>query len=224
MMHMKRAEATVIIGALLTGWVLLLVFAYSMFWPVNPMVIHNYSDDMPVPVVTKVLLPGETLQYELDYCKNTDIRPVVHRTLIDGQIITLADTSGGLPRGCRKTTIANVVIPPTINPGEYYLDVTLDYQINFFRVERVHYRTEYFTVGVLPAADQEVQIIEREGQTIIVPVPVQNPNEELQIPVVNVETRIEQREERDEAPASPQPTPEPERPGVLDGVRDFIGL
>jgi len=204
---MKHAEKTIILGVLLTGWLLLLALAYMMFLPMKVLVVNNYDKNNPVKVDTKVLLPGETLEYHLDYCKYTDIRPSVRRTLVDGQVITLADIpSTSLPRGCGVTLISNVTIPLTLNPGEYYLDVIAEYPVSFFRIERVHYRTEYFKVGILPENEREVINIERDGKTIIVPV---YPTE---VPLTNLNTENNPGTTRSDGSSKKDGTPEPEQP------------
>jgi hypothetical protein len=165
---MKHTEKFVVMGVLITGWAILLSFAYIAFFPIKTMEIMT---EEPVKVLNpeKVVLPGETLSYELDYCKYTEVRAIVHRTLIDGQVITLQDTQGGIPMGCAKRVISTAIIPTTINPGEYYLHVELEYKLNFFRVERVSYRTEYFRVAA--PVQPEGEYVERDGKTIYVPYP-----------------------------------------------------
>lgn len=139
---------TLILGASFLAWV-----NYSLYWPITTLVIQNYSDAKPIPVLTSMIEPGEPLQYELDYCKYTNRPAVVHRSFMDGQIILLQDSSGKLPTGCHKTLVKTAIVPETINPGEYYLDVSVDYTINPLRTITTHYRTTEFTVvrkGTLP--------------------------------------------------------------------------
>lgn len=122
------------------------VIAVALFWPVKTLEIKNYSPDAPITIQNKDVRPGDRLIYELDYCKYSDGPVTVHRTLIDGQVVTLTDTQGQLPLGCHSSTIATAVVPETINPGKYYLDVTVEYKINVIRTQYVHYHTDYFVV------------------------------------------------------------------------------
>lgn len=131
-------------GTLLLGFLLLAYINISLFWPVSTLTIQDGGQ--PIPVITKTIYPGQPLQYELDYCKYTDLPATVHRTFIDGQIITLTDTIGQLPTGCHKTLVKTAVVPETINPGRYYLDVKVEYKVNPLRNVFTHYRTEYFVV------------------------------------------------------------------------------
>jgi hypothetical protein len=126
--------------------VLLMWVNYSLFWPVKTMVINNYSIPGMVATTALTFKRGEPISYKLDYCKYTTIPAIVTRTLIDGQIITLSNTNGYLPTGCHTTIVETSVIPDSIGPGTYYLDMVLRYPINPFRTEVVHYRTNEFEV------------------------------------------------------------------------------
>jgi hypothetical protein len=106
--------------------VLLVWVNYSLFWPIKTMVINNYST--PGLVATTQLT--QPVSYKLDYCKYTTIPAVVTRTLIDGQIMTLSNSNGYLPTGCHTTIVETSIIPDSIAPGTYYLDMVLRYPIN----------------------------------------------------------------------------------------------
>lgn len=229
------AEKIVLLGVLATGWFVLLCIIWLMFGPVKVMTVNTPE---PIPVENKVVLPGERLEYYLDYCKYTPARATVYRALVDGQVITLQPTLGGLPEGCHKTLISTTVIPQTLNPGEYYLDVYLEYPVNFIRKESVHYRTEYFRVGELPRSDQEIEIIEREGQTIYVPYPVHSDEEEGLPPdpapkpaVINIENNNSDDDQENtsdrRSSGATQPDPRDENGndgGIIGGIRSIIGL
>lgn len=154
---------TMVLGILFLAWI-----NYSLFWPIQTLEIQNYSDSKPIPVLTQKVEPGDPLEYELDYCKYTNRPSRVHRSFMDGQIILLQDSDGKLPTGCHKTLVKTAIVPETINPGEYYLDVSVDYAINPLRTITTHYRTSMFTVvrkGTLPkqspiAATSTLPIVE----------------------------------------------------------------
>jgi hypothetical protein len=126
--------------------VLLIWINVSLFWPVKTLVINNYASPDLVETATTTFKLGEPIAYTLNYCKYTTVPAIVTRTLIDGQIITLSNKNGYLPTGCHTTLVETSVIPDTIAPGEYYLDIVSRYPINPFRTEVVHYRTNLFTV------------------------------------------------------------------------------
>ncbi len=131
---------------LATAYIVLAVIAYSLFWPAKTLTIIGFDEKNPIKVTNDTVHPGEPLEYKLNYCKYTDAPSVVHRTLVDGQIITLTNTAGQLPLGCHVVTVKTAVVPTTINPGKYYLDVVVEYKLNAFRSEYIHYHTNYFTV------------------------------------------------------------------------------
>lgn len=135
------------IVSLVTAYLIIGYIAFCLFWPVKTLEIVGYNDSNPVVIQNDVIHKGDILIYDLNYCKYTNKSSIVHRSLIDGQIINLADTPGRLPTGCHTTTIQTAIIPETINPGTYYLDVTVEYDVNPFRTEYLHYKTTYFTVA-----------------------------------------------------------------------------
>lgn len=129
-----------------TAYLVIIAVAFFLFWPVKTLVVNNFSDANPIKITTPIVHPGDPLGYQLDYCKYTDSPNTVHRTLIDGQVITLTDTPGRLPTGCHIVTVQTAIVPETINPGSYYLDVVVEYKINILRSEYIHYHTTYFEV------------------------------------------------------------------------------
>lgn len=134
------------IGCLIIAYIVVAFLAYSLFWPIRTLELQSYDDSHPIQILNTVVHPGEALQYKLSYCKYTDIPSVVHRNFIDGQVITLTDTVGQFPRGCHLSLVDTAIVPSTINAGKYYLDVVVEYDLNPFRKEFIHYRTTYFTV------------------------------------------------------------------------------
>ena len=134
------------LGVLVLLGSILVVINIWLFWPYKTLEIVGYSDQKPLKVQNAVIYPGKPIEYELNYCKYTSLSSVVRRTMVDGQVITLLDTPGRLPKGCHKALVKTAVVPETINPGRYYLDVLIDYRVNPIRTETVHYRTEYFEV------------------------------------------------------------------------------
>lgn len=172
-----RHGAIVSIGllAIASGLILYCLFLWQM--PVKTLVINNFQFDergvTPIHIDTPVVHPGDILRYELDYCKFTNITPSSKSQLIDGQIIPLTPPTGaqsGLPVGCHKT-VREVVIPETVNPGRYYYNKELDYQVNVFRVEEVHYYTEYFQVvdKSVPSTSSPVSEETKESGKLVYP-------------------------------------------------------
>lgn len=126
----------------------LIYITIALFWPVQTIVFKNFSSTDPIYIETPVVHAGDVIKYYLDYCKYTEVVPKGRAHLIDGQSIPLTSegaTAAGLPLGCHKTE-REVTIPETVNPGRYYYDKVLDYPINPFRTEHIHYYTQYFQV------------------------------------------------------------------------------
>jgi hypothetical protein len=126
--------------------VLLVWINVQLFWPVKTLEISNYTSPGMVATTLDTFEIGKPIAYKLSYCKYTTIPAIVTRTLIDGQIITLSNTNGYLPTGCHTTIVETSIIPDSLAPGQYYLDMVLRYPINPFRTEVVHYRTNEFQV------------------------------------------------------------------------------
>jgi hypothetical protein len=126
--------------------ILLIWINVQLFWPVKTLVINNYASPGLVQTTTGTFKLGQPIAYKLDYCKYTTVPAVVTRTMIDGQIITLSNTNGYLPSGCHTTVVETSIIPDSMAPGNYYLDIVSRYPINPFRTEVVHYRTNEFEV------------------------------------------------------------------------------
>lgn len=146
-MTMRHAAWFLLILLALTTCSLVYVM-YLLLWPVKTIVIKNFSYTQPIHIETPVVHPGDIVKYDFDYCKFINVIPRSKSQLIDGQIIPLTPVmanSSGLPMGCHDT-FGSVVIPSTINPGRYYLNKELDYQVNSLRTITVNYYTEYFQV------------------------------------------------------------------------------
>lgn len=128
----------------------LILISYWLFWPVKTLEVKNLDANNSVHVLNNMVHPGDRLQYRLDYCKYSNDSVVVHRTLVDGQVIALVDTNSQIPLGCHDINVATAVIPDTVAPGHYYLDVTVVYRINPIRTESKNYHTDYFDVVAKP--------------------------------------------------------------------------
>lgn len=151
-----RSEHVIALLAILVGYLAVGLVAFWLFWPYKTLVIENEQAG-GVPVITTTLHPGDPLQYYLNYCKYVDLTSTVYRTLVDGQIITLQTSQGTLPIGCDNNHIVSTVsVPETINPGRYYLSVSVDYKVNPIRTVRTTYRTQYFDVVAKPQSGTAV--------------------------------------------------------------------
>lgn len=121
---------------------LVLLFAYWIFYPYNPLEITT-----PVKVLTPVVKPGEVVYIDFEFTKNTPIKPEVKMALVDGVIFNLPEFSPINPVGDTDSKVVGVVTVPTTVPcGEYHIHFSADYQMNPLRVVTVEYETERFIV------------------------------------------------------------------------------
>lgn len=122
------------------------LLAFWAFWPYQPLVIKNYSPADTVHTSSLIYHMGDAVGYTLNYCKNTSVPATVTRILVDGQQILLSGDGGSLAQGCHEALVQTAIIPTTINPGKYHLDITVHYQMNPIQNVAVHYVTNSFSV------------------------------------------------------------------------------
>lgn len=126
--------------ALATSLVGLLVF-----WAVYPYNFVKFNNT-PYPVKDKTLYQGEYLEYTVDYCKYTDIEPEsVERDFVDGIIFKSIDARANIRPGCNVAKPKSIV-PTTLPPGDYHLEITVTYRANPIRDITYTNKTETFTV------------------------------------------------------------------------------
>jgi hypothetical protein len=115
------------------------------FWstyPYKPIVFTN----LPFPVDKTVYKPKDILQYKVEYCKNTNLIPIVTRYFVNG-IVYLASSNPAVqkPKGCGSTTV-QIVVPESLMKDTYYLKINYRYQVNPIRTVNVMGETEKFAI------------------------------------------------------------------------------
>jgi hypothetical protein len=105
-----------------------------------PAVIHE------ITIQTPVVETGHLFRYTVDACKNTHHHATIKRTFIDGLIWATPPVNGGhiLP-GCGSISLA-MEIPNGLPPGDYLLEVILEYEVNPVATREVVYTVGPFTV------------------------------------------------------------------------------
>ena len=122
---------------------LMLLFGFWMLYPYKPIV---YNDPVyPILNENKTATVGGILSYEVDYCKYTDIYPEVFKRYVDGIIYQTPPGRGIVYQGCRVQQVDNLV-PTTLIPGKYKMEVIVDYQMNPIRHIIFTNYTEDFTI------------------------------------------------------------------------------
>lgn len=122
---------------------LILLFGFWYLYPYN--LIEFKSPVYTVLNENKTVKSGEILKYEVDYCKYTDLDPVVTKWYVDGLVYQTPEGRGVIFPGCRKQIVNNLV-PENLLPGEYYIKIFIDYEVNPIRHIIYENRTEKFTV------------------------------------------------------------------------------
>lgn len=122
---------------------LMLLFGYWLLYPYNP--VEFKSKIYLVLNENKTVEQGGVLKYEVDYCKNSNISPFVNKRYVDGLIYDTPQSRGVVYPGCRKQVVDNIV-PDNLAPGEYFMQVIIDYPVNPIRTITYNNATEKFTV------------------------------------------------------------------------------
>jgi len=118
-----------------------LIIAY--IWLFCPYKTIEFNSDFKM--AKTVYTQGEETFYTIDYCKYTDVNPVIKKKFIDGIIFTAENNSAQLAKGCRVQAVP-ILIPDTLPVGKYKLEVELVYKVNPVRnINIVHY-SNWFTV------------------------------------------------------------------------------
>jgi hypothetical protein len=138
---MKNKALHIGVGVLLLlSFVLIVQLLYWWIYPYDLMELKQ-----PFKILTPTVQRGGMFVYEMDYCKKTDLVPVVNRQFVDGLVYILPVSSSSIKRGCN--VIKNsVIIPASLPEGVYYLSSTVIYKVNPIRTITYEYRTDKFTV------------------------------------------------------------------------------
>ena len=124
-----------------TSIFLVITFVFWSLYPYNPLKINV----QPLPVINKEVKRGDSLVYNLDYCKSTDSSVLISRSFIDGVIFSIPDVTAKNLKGCRSNLIS-LQVPESIPVGDYYLKVTYKYKVNPIRTMLLEAVSEKFTV------------------------------------------------------------------------------
>lgn len=120
---------------------LLILMGFWSFYPYKPIEYKSST----YKVLTKQVKPGGTLVYVVDYCKYSNQVPVITKKYVDGIIYDTPPGRGVVIQGCHQSEVYTL-IPETLLPGDYYMQVNIDYQVNPIRHMIYNNVTEKFTV------------------------------------------------------------------------------
>lgn len=116
---------------------------YLLFWPIE--VTKPNIQPYKILNANHTVKRGEDLLYLVDACKDRDITGFIDRKFVDGIIISTPITLGTVKAGCSQTPIS-IQVPDKLATGTWHLELYLYYQVNPFRMEKYHFKTEDFTV------------------------------------------------------------------------------
>ena len=127
---------------LFLAFIFLCLFAYWSLYPYKPIVFNN----IPFPVDHGIYAPGDVLVYKVDYCKYTDLIPIVTRYYVNS-VINFVSSNPAIykPKGCAVTNV-QLTIPNSLYPDVYYLRINYIYQVNPIRTINVSATTSAFII------------------------------------------------------------------------------
>lgn len=126
---------------LVTGMLVMLYVIYLIVWPIEA--IHVNVE--PARILTPIVKAGDTVTFELDYCRYTDVPSTLSRSIRGKSVYHYEPfTTVGKP-GCRILDIS-VVLPEDIKPGSYYILTINETQVNQLHKITTPFETEPFTV------------------------------------------------------------------------------
>jgi hypothetical protein len=137
--HMNK----IMMGILL---LLFLIVVYIDWLALAPVTVVK-PNVQPYKIATPVVQAGKPLIYVANVCKYRSVHSVVTRTFVDssGVHYTQPPQASNIPAGCGNTEVA-VPTPLNLHSGVWYLDIDAEYQVNVFRSESYHFRTDPFTI------------------------------------------------------------------------------
>lgn len=120
-------------------------YFYLLFFPEKQIEYTN----IPFPVVTKQVKPGQTIKVLIDFCKYTENIPSVKNIYLgqDNILIPVSGIVKQLPKGCFTNYLYDgYIVPIGTPPGIYHIQADLYYYLNPIGVFHAFYYTQNFKV------------------------------------------------------------------------------
>jgi hypothetical protein len=136
---MTKPHTYIMYLVLFSTWLLVLYMAYLMLYPITISTVTNYK------ILNDKVKQGETITYEIDYCKYSDIQGQRDRAFINDIVYTITPDTTNVPTGCHKA-VNTINIPRELPPGVYKVRNTISYRINPFRTEQTSFTSNEFEV------------------------------------------------------------------------------
>lgn len=143
-----------------------------MFYPFKTIEVHR----TPIKILTPEVKRGESVVYEVDYCKFTDEQAEITISFVDGFSYAQPAVISNIKPGCAVAQRA-VLVPANLPAHKYHLRISLAYRMNALRTITKTFETEEFTV-VDKTVPVSAPVIDKNGRVILpsatpVPTPVQ---------------------------------------------------
>jgi hypothetical protein len=133
----KFALFSLILGYITLGVVL--------FWLLYPYQVVKYNQ-LPIPVLNKVVKAGEAVELLHDFCKFSNVRLTADVSIEDGVIQTYPTLNNFTPKGCYQR-VSRHFIPEFMKEGEKArIHYTLYYKVNPIRTIEYQLYSEQFTI------------------------------------------------------------------------------
>lgn len=154
--HMRRTDRgiyryikiLVITTTILTVALVVLLVCWGLC-PYEPIEIRTEN---PIPLVgpepTHVVEQGGHITYEFEMHDHDHAPPVVRREFVDGIVFHIEESERSSRQVSADSGMARtrIHIPETLPPGEYFLRITIQIEVNPIRVWEANLTTERFTV------------------------------------------------------------------------------
>jgi len=121
-------------------------WGFCQFYP--PVAIKFGYDKMPV--LKKTVMQGEGLPIHFIFEKFVTGTTTVKRKFINGGLFSLTEATIYRKAGRYDFIGYDIVVPPHLPPGEYYLQNDYDLPVNRFRMDHLSIQSEKFMVTVNP--------------------------------------------------------------------------
>lgn len=126
------------LGIILAG-LMLLLFLYWNLYPYKTITLNK-----PIQTDKLVYQAGDTLAYDMNYCKHTTKQVEISKRFVDGVAHNAPNTTAFNPTGCREVRVTMDV--PNIPTGTYTLELNYTYQVNPARSITIQFKTNKFKV------------------------------------------------------------------------------
>ncbi len=115
---------------------------YLMVFPLKVVIFHEH----PFPVMKKILTYGEVVPYRLHITKHVDTYANVTARFVNDMVYTIPDYTAYRKKGTYNIIAGSVTVPGGLYPGQYKLEITYRYQVNWLRNVVITVETEKFEV------------------------------------------------------------------------------